>query len=68
MKGQELNVIRGLPPALTAIPKGCAFNPRCAYVQDVCRDDPPPPPYDVEFGRTSRCHFWREVMGSDRPQ
>jgi oligopeptide transport system ATP-binding protein len=67
MKGQELNVIRGLPPALTAIPKGCAFNPRCAYVRDVCRHDPPPP-YDVELGRTSRCHFWREVMGSERPQ
>src|SRR3712207_247668 len=37
MKGQQLNVIRGLPPALTAIPQGCAFNPRCAYAQDVCR-------------------------------
>jgi oligopeptide transport system ATP-binding protein len=68
MKGQELNVIRGLPPALTNIPNGCAFNPRCAYVQDVCRTDPPPPAYDVEFGRTSRCHFWREVMGSERPE
>jgi oligopeptide transport system ATP-binding protein len=68
MKGQELNVIRGLPPALTNIPNGCAFNPRCAYVQDVCRTDPPPPAYDVEFGRTSRCHFWREVMGSERPR
>jgi len=65
MKGQELNVIRGLPPTLTAIPKGCAFNPRCAYVQDVCREDPPPPAYEVELGRTSRCHFWREVMGSE---
>jgi oligopeptide transport system ATP-binding protein len=67
MKGQELSVIRGLPPALTAIPKGCAFNPRCRYAQDVCREDPPPPAYDVEPGRTARCHFWREVMGDERP-
>jgi oligopeptide transport system ATP-binding protein len=67
MKGQELSVIRGLPPALTAIPKGCAFNPRCKYAQDVCREDPPPPPYAVEPGRTARCHFWREVMGDERP-
>ena len=43
-KGRELNVIRGLPPALTAIPPGCAFHPRCGYAQDVCRTDPPPPP------------------------
>jgi oligopeptide transport system ATP-binding protein len=65
MKGQQLNVIRGLPPALTDIPKGCAFNPRCKFAQDVCRQDPPPPPYAVAPGRTSRCHFFREVMAHE---
>jgi len=66
MKGQELSVIRGLPPALTNIPPGCPFNPRCHYAQDVCRQDPPPPAYVVEAGRhTARCHFWREVMTDD---
>jgi oligopeptide transport system ATP-binding protein len=65
MKGQELNVIKGLPPALTSIPQGCAFNPRCAYAQDVCRQDPPPPAYIVAPGRTARCHFWREVVGDE---
>jgi oligopeptide transport system ATP-binding protein len=65
MKGQELNVIKGLPPALTSIPKGCPFNPRCAYAQDVCRQDPPPPAYIVAPGRTARCHFWREVVGDE---
>jgi oligopeptide transport system ATP-binding protein len=64
MKGQELNVIRGLPPALTAIPKGCAFNPRCSYARDVCREDPPPPAYQIAPQRTSRCHFVREVLGA----
>jgi oligopeptide transport system ATP-binding protein len=63
MKGQELNVIKGLPPALTAIPKGCAFNPRCRYAQDVCREDPAPSPNIVAPGRTARCHFWKEVVG-----
>jgi oligopeptide transport system ATP-binding protein len=67
MKGQELNVIRGLPPTLTAIPPGCPFNPRCGYVRDVCREDPPPPAYTVAPGRTARCHFWEEVV-SERPQ
>jgi oligopeptide transport system ATP-binding protein len=66
MKGQELSVIRGLPPMLTAVPPGCAFNPRCSYARDVCRADPPPPPYDVEPGRTARCHFWNEVMADER--
>jgi oligopeptide transport system ATP-binding protein len=65
MKGQELNVIKGLPPALTAIPQGCAFNPRCGYAQHVCRQDPPPPAYVVAPGRTARCHFWREVVGDE---
>jgi oligopeptide transport system ATP-binding protein len=67
MKGQELNVIRGLPPTLTAIPPGCPFNPRCRYARDVCRQDPPPPAYAVAPGRTARCHFWEEVI-SERPQ
>ncbi|GID96719.1 ABC transporter ATP-binding protein [Amorphoplanes digitatis] len=63
MKGQQLKVIKGLPPALTDIPKGCAFNPRCTYTQDVCRQNPAPPPYFVAPGRTARCHFSREVAG-----
>ena len=62
-KGQDLNVIRGLPPNLANIPKGCAFNPRCRYVKDECRVDPPPPVYDVSANRTSACHFWQEVVG-----
>jgi oligopeptide transport system ATP-binding protein len=65
MKGQQLSVIKGLPPALNAIPAGCAFHPRCAYAKDQCRQDPPPPAYDVALGRTARCHFWREVIGDE---
>ncbi|GLY96401.1 ABC transporter ATP-binding protein [Actinoplanes sp. NBRC 103695] len=65
MKGQQLSVIKGLPPALNAIPAGCAFHPRCAYARDQCRQDPPPPAYDVALGRTARCHFWREVIGDE---
>ncbi|MEV6343458.1 ABC transporter ATP-binding protein [Actinoplanes sp. NPDC051851] len=65
MKGQQLNVIKGLPPALTDVPQGCAFNPRCAFARDACRQDPPPPPYQVSVQphRTARCHFFREVIG-----
>ena len=62
-KGQQLNVIRGLPPALTDVPRGCAFNPRCGYAQEPCRHDPAPPAYNIAPGRTVRCHFWNEVAG-----
>lgn len=39
--GQRLAQIPGNMPGLTAIPAGCAFNPRCAFAQDRCRRDLP---------------------------
>ena len=36
-----LNQIDGAMPRLTAIPTGCAFNPRCGRAQDVCRVERP---------------------------
>jgi oligopeptide transport system ATP-binding protein len=63
MKGQQLSAIKGLPPSLIAIPKGCAFNPRCRYVRDVCKTGAPPPLYQVEPAVASACHFWKEVRG-----
>ncbi len=39
----RLMQIPGSMPRLTAIPKGCAFNPRCDYVFDRCRSERPEP-------------------------
>jgi len=64
MKGQQLSAIKGLPPSLTNIPPGCAFNPRCRYARDVCRTDAPPL-YQVQPDILSACHFWKEVRGSE---
>jgi len=64
MKGQQLSAIKGLPPSLTNIPPGCAFNPRCRYARDVCRTDAPPL-YQVQPDIVSACHFWKEVRGSE---
>jgi len=64
MKGHRLNVIPGLPPALTDLPRGCAFHPRCPYAHDPCRRDPSPRPSHIAPGRTTRCHFWNEVAGA----
>ncbi|GAA2099551.1 ABC transporter ATP-binding protein [Streptomyces albiaxialis] len=40
--GRPLATIPGLPPALTTLPPGCRFAPRCAYATDECRTEPPP--------------------------
>ncbi len=61
-KGQQLAAIGGLPPNLTKIPPGCPFNPRCKYVQDVCRVDPPPPLREVHHHRFSACHFAEDLL------
>ncbi len=39
----RLAQIDGAMPRLTAIPKGCAFNPRCTKVFDRCRSERPEP-------------------------
>jgi oligopeptide transport system ATP-binding protein len=64
-RGGPLDAIRGLPPALTAIPAGCPFHPRCSYARDLCRQDPAPAPYAVAPGHAARCHFFREVVGDE---
>jgi oligopeptide/dipeptide ABC transporter ATP-binding protein len=65
LKGQDLAAIRGLPPSLTHIPAGCAFHPRCPYVQDVCRDERPPL-LALGADRHSACHFSAEVLSGNR--
>ena len=62
-KGQKLAAIGGLPPNLLRIPPGCAFNPRCRIVQDVCIVDRPHL-IEVAPGRKSACHFAQEVVNA----
>ena len=38
---RPLRSIEGAPPALSAIPSGCAFHPRCAFATDICRSTRP---------------------------
>ncbi|MFD7505448.1 ABC transporter ATP-binding protein [Streptomyces sp. NPDC059850] len=67
-KGQELYAIKGLPPNLLKIPTGCAFNPRCPKVQDICTTEVPALAAVAEQdgtalpGRGSACHFWKETI------
>jgi peptide/nickel transport system ATP-binding protein len=46
---RSLAQIDGSMPRLTAIPKGCAFNPRCTKAFDRCRQERPEP---IQVGDT----------------
>ena len=36
LRGERLTTIPGAPPNLERVPKGCAFAPRCALVEEAC--------------------------------
>lgn len=62
-KGARLVPIEGMPPDLSALPPGCAFHDRCAYVRDRCLADVPPLlPVGGESNREAAC--WA-VNGAD---
>jgi peptide/nickel transport system ATP-binding protein len=37
----RLQEIPGIVPALTNLPPGCTFAPRCAFASDICRREYP---------------------------
>ena len=41
VREERLHPIIGEPPVITALPKGCAFHPRCPYAVDRCRREVP---------------------------
>ena len=53
----SLVTISGSPPSLIALPSGCAFNPRCAYVMDVCSNKVPSLREIGSQGSVSACHL-----------
>jgi oligopeptide transport system ATP-binding protein len=61
----ELRAIGGLPPSLTRLPDGCAFNPRCRFADDICRTQVP---VEIQVGpdQSSRCFFAQEVFDGRR--
>ena len=53
---ERLVQIPGSMPRLSAIPPGCAFNPRCPYVFDRCRVERPEPVQHSEH--RVACHLY----------
>jgi peptide/nickel transport system permease protein len=56
-----LSVIPGTVPALSALPPGCAFAPRCPFAVEAC-SAALPELVAVGTGRWSRCARWQAVM------
>jgi peptide/nickel transport system ATP-binding protein len=52
---EHLTQIDGSMPRLTEIPRGCAFNPRCADAGPRCRDERP----ILEPAGASRVACWK---------
>jgi peptide/nickel transport system ATP-binding protein len=52
---ERLEQIPGQPPSLLHPPPGCAFNPRCAYAFDRCREELP----ELRAGAVGREHRFR---------
>lgn len=51
---KRLIPIEGQPPDLLKSPPGCPFSPRCRYVMNICREEPPPK-FNVTDEHTTSC-------------
>jgi peptide/nickel transport system ATP-binding protein len=58
---ERLEQIPGQPPSLLNPPKGCAFNPRCPYVFDRCREELP----EARLGAVGQNHRFRCHLADD---
>jgi peptide/nickel transport system ATP-binding protein len=59
----RLEEIPGIVPALTNLPPGCPFAPRCQYAVDVCRREMPP--YEEKHpGHWAACWRSQEIYGA----
>jgi peptide/nickel transport system permease protein len=56
----RLAAIRGVVPLPSALPRGCAFAPRCRHAAAPCTQTSPPLAIIAE-GHVSRCIRWREI-------
>jgi peptide/nickel transport system ATP-binding protein len=62
VEGERLQEIPGTVPALTNLPPGCVFAPRCAHAIDRCRAEYPPSE-EKRPGHWAACWRSRELYG-----
>ena len=61
LKQGNLKTIEGFVPDPAALPAGCAFHPRCGYMQKGLCDTPPTPIEDAGGGHMVRCKRWQQI-------
>ncbi|AKT51366.1 ABC transporter ATP-binding protein [Arsenicicoccus sp. oral taxon 190] len=68
VRSERLVPVPGNPPSLIRVPPGCAFNPRCAYREEVsgdrCRQEVPELRDAGTNGQLVRCHLEPEQRRS----
>ena len=64
-RARRLSPIPGLMPDPAALPKGCAFHPRCGRATELCRREKPAD-LTVGKGHSARCHYACETGGGER--
>jgi peptide/nickel transport system ATP-binding protein len=63
VRKKRLEEIKGIVPALTNLPPGCAFAPRCPFAIDKCRREAPP--YEEKQpGHWAACWRSQEIYGA----
>ncbi|MEQ9123439.1 MAG: ABC transporter ATP-binding protein [Alphaproteobacteria bacterium] len=63
-RGERLEEIPGIVPALHSLPEGCAFAPRCPHAIDKCRAERPP--YEQKRpGHWAACWRSDELYGAN---
>ncbi len=62
----RLEAIPGTVPALTSLPGGCRFHPRCAHAQALCSATEPALEA-AEEGHMIRCARWAELTLAKQP-
>ncbi len=54
-KTRDLSIIKGKPPLLIDVPKGCSFASRCKYCMRICRKEDP---VTFEISDSHKCACW----------
>ncbi len=66
---RPLTPIKGNPPSLVNLPRGCSFAPRCPFAKDVCFNEVPPK-HVTETGHYAFCWFAddEEFVAANQPE
>jgi peptide/nickel transport system ATP-binding protein len=64
-RDRPLPFIPGQPPALTQMPGGCRFHPRCGFAVEACQQEAPAL-VPTSPARANACLRWRELQTLNR--